>query len=71
MGQTSQRIHYREYIDQGIPFGYGNDSDVGDTDGFIHYLEHRFGPTASFTGTYKADRWLVNITGTEEILGMC
>ena len=44
-----------------IPRGYGEDSGGGDTVGLLQYLENRFGDVASFSGTYRADRWRVDM----------
>ncbi len=33
----------------------------GRTERLIQYLSDRFGPVSSFTGTYRADEWTVNI----------
>ena len=43
------------------PFGYGNDSGGGDTPGMLRVINQTVGPVASFTGTYRADRWTLNL----------
>ncbi len=42
-------------------FGFGSDIGGGRTEGLLQYLSDRFGPVSSFTGTYRADQWTVNI----------
>ena len=44
-----------------IPRGYGEDSGGGDTVGLLQYLVNRFGDVASFSGTYRANRWTVDM----------
>jgi len=44
-----------------IPRGYGEDSGGGNTVGLLQYLVNRFGDVASFSGTYRANRWTVNM----------
>ena len=41
--------------------GYGSDSGGGRTAKNVIYLTKRFGPISSFSGSYRADRWTVNI----------
>ena len=41
--------------------GYGSDSGGGRTADNLIYLTKRFGPISSFSGSYRADRWTVNI----------
>ena len=41
---------------QGSGYGVG-----GSTVSTIRYLTERFGPISSFSGSYRADRWAVNI----------
>ena len=45
-----------------LKFGYGPDDGGGDTTGNLVYLTKRFGPISSFSGSYQANRWTVNIT---------
>jgi len=44
-----------------IPCGYGEDSGGGDTVGLLEYLVNRFGDVASFSATYRANRWTVDM----------
>ena len=57
--QTVERIP-----SQTLPNGYGNDSGGGKTDELLMYLAKRFGPVASFSGSYRADRWELSIQRT-------
>ena len=43
-------------------YAYGSDSGDDSTQKLLLYLYERFGPVSSFTGTYQADRWNMNIT---------
>ena len=47
--------------DTGLSSGYGLDSDGGRTADDIVYLTKRFGPISSFSGSYRANKWTVNI----------
>ena len=49
---------------QTLPYGYGNDSGGGRTDKLLMYVTDRFGPVASFSGTYRADNWELVIQRT-------
>ena len=40
---------------------YGSDDGGGRTHELLSYLYTRFGPISSFTGTYQADEWRLNI----------
>ena len=42
---------------QTLPSGFGDDSGGGSTDELLVYVRDRFGPVASFSGTYRADNW--------------
>lgn len=44
------------------PTGYGSDSGGGDTVMLLKKIYERFGVATSFTGTYKADEWSLNLT---------
>ena len=44
--------------------GYGTDLGGGDTVELLLYLQQRFGPVSSFSGSYRADRWEINIHRT-------
>ncbi|XP_070550030.1 uncharacterized protein [Ptychodera flava] len=50
------RVTNIERSDQ-LPWGYGDDSEAGDTVGLLKYLMGRFGHVTSFSGTLKADKW--------------
>ena len=41
--------------------GYGSDDGGGRTADNLIYLLNRFGPISSFSGSYHANRWTVNI----------
>ena len=41
--------------------GHGPDDGGGSTADTLIYLTNRFGPISSFSGSYRADRWTVNI----------
>ena len=45
-------------------YGYGNDIRVGRSVHLLLYLQQRFGPVSSFSGSYRADRWELNISRT-------
>ena len=47
---------------QDFPYGYGEDSGGGNTVKLLESTVARFGPIASFTGTYRANRWTLAIT---------
>lgn len=49
---------------QTLPSGYGDDSGGGSTDELLIYATDRFGPVASFSGTYRADNWELVIQRT-------
>ena len=44
-----------------MPRGYGTDTGGGHTAELLDYLRQRFGPISSFSGSYRADRWSLNI----------
>ena len=44
-----------------LSYGYGPDGGGGLTADNLIYLTNRFGPISSFSGSYRADRWTVNI----------
>ena len=46
---------------QTLPSGYGSDTGGGRTDRLLEYVVGRFGPVASFSGSYRADAWTLNI----------
>ena len=53
---TLERVPYSE-----IPYGYGSDAGGDHTLEVLQYVTERFGPVASFSGSYRADRWTLNI----------
>ena len=46
---------------QTLPYGYGSDTGGGKTDKLLEYVVGRFGPVASYSGSYRADSWTLNI----------
>ena len=46
---------------QTLPCGYGSDTGGCETDKILEYVVSRFGPVASFSGSYRADSWTLNI----------
>ena len=42
-------------------YAYGPDDGGGDTEELLTTIYNRFGPVSSFTGTYQADVWRLNI----------
>ncbi|XP_033628531.1 uncharacterized protein LOC117291111 isoform X1 [Asterias rubens] len=50
------------------PRGYGNDSGVaGDTAGMLGIINQTVGPVTSFTGTYRAERWILNVDASSDL----
>ena len=45
--------------------GYGSDTGGGSTAKLLAYLAQRFGPVTSFSGSYRADRWTLNINRSQ------
>ena len=58
---TSRRVTEIETLGRELPYGYGSDSGGGHTAELLVYLRQRFGSVRSFSGSYRADRWRVNI----------
>ena len=59
---SSSRILQRETLNRSEPStGYGSDVGGGDTTELLLYLTKRFGPISSFSGSYRADKWSLNI----------
>ena len=56
---------------QTLPSGFGDDSGGGSTDKLLKYVVARFGPVASFSGSYRADRWELFIQRTPIESGTC
>ncbi|XP_019647352.1 PREDICTED: uncharacterized protein LOC109487734 [Branchiostoma belcheri] len=48
---------------------YGTDTGGCNTVGMLTFVRGLFGPVSSFTGTYKANRWGLNIGTPEDDLG--
>ena len=42
-------------------YAYGSDSGGGSTRKLLQLLSQRFSPVTSFTGTYQADKWYLEI----------
>ena len=42
-------------------YAYGNDFEGGQTEELLRNIYNRFGPVASFTGTYQVDSWSLTI----------
>ena len=49
---------------QTLPCGYGSDTGGCRTDEILEYVVGRFGPVSSFSGSYRADTWTINIQGS-------
>ena len=47
---------------QTFSFGYGPDTGGGNTLRMLQYLHGRFGPVASFSGSYRANSWTLQIS---------
>ena len=59
---TRGRVGTVEHVDYGyLPSGYGRDGSRGFTAESLQYLINRFGAIASFSGTYNADKWVLDI----------
>ena len=54
---------------QTLPCGYGSDTGGCHTDKVLEYVVGRFGPVASFSGSYRADSWTLNIHHGEKPTG--
>ena len=59
---TASAIRHTEILSrsEGIR-GYGSDIGGGKTADLLLYLQERFGPVTSFSGSYRASRWELNI----------
>ena len=61
-GYSSQSVLNIERLPyQTLPYGTGSDVGGGRTDELLEYVIGRFGPVASFSGSYRADSWTLNI----------
>ena len=47
---------------QNLPCAYGSDTGGCHTLRVLQYLRGRFGPVASFSGSYRADSWTLQIS---------
>jgi len=54
---------------QNLPNGYGSDTGGGNTLRVLQYLRGRFGPVASFSGSYRADSWTLQISRQNGVFG--
>lgn len=54
-------LNYERHAYGTIPLGLGDDSGGGNTVKQLEYVVCRFGPIASFTASYRANRWTLNI----------
>ena len=62
VSHTPGRVGKVEKVGYGyLPYGYGRDVSSGSTAESLQYLINRFGAIASFSGTYSADRWVLDI----------
>ena len=61
LNYTYQRVTETEALGNELPYGYGSDTGGGHTAELLVYLRQRFGPVRSFSGSYRADTWCVNI----------
>ena len=60
---TNNRVKTVEEVSrQEFPYGYGVDGGGGNTVKLLESTVARFGPIASFRGTYQANRWSLHIT---------
>lgn len=62
-GQAVLSVERHNY--QTLPWGGGDDSEGGNTVQLLEYIVGRFGPITSFTSTYKADSWTLNMQRNE------
>ena len=58
---TKFNIEVLPYNRLSLQPGHGPDDGGGRTADTLTYLTNRFGPISSFSGSYRADRWTVNI----------
>ena len=54
-------LSVERHPEQTLPSNYGPDTGGGNTNVLLEYVVGRFGPVASFTGSYRADAWTLNI----------
>ena len=61
-GYSSQSVLNVERLPyQTLPYGIGSDVGGGRTDELLDSVIGRFGPVASFSGSYRADSWTLDI----------
>ena len=63
---TLERISGRS---QTLSYAYGSDTGGGNTLRVLQYLRGRFGPVASFSGSYRADSWTLQISRQNGVFG--
>ncbi len=51
-------------------YAYGSDHGGGHTSRLLELLTQKLGPISSFTGTYLARKWILNINSTLPTSGM-
>ena len=54
-------LNVERHTYQILPCGYGSDTGGCKTDKILSYVVGRFGPVSSFSGSYRADDWTLNI----------
>ena len=61
-GYSSQSVlNVERHSYQILPYSDGSDVGGGNTDRLLGYIVGRFGPIASFSGSYRADSWTLDI----------
>jgi len=45
--------------------GYGSDAGGGDTVALLRQVHNKFGVVTSFTGTYRADEWSLELSSPQ------
>ena len=68
---SGQLIEVEEHSRDTLPSGYGSDDGGGHTVDLLLYLTERFGPVSSFSGSYRADRWTINIELSDGMSTVC
>ena len=53
--------HFEKQTYQELPGGYGKDTGGGKTVDLLRAVVKRFGSVYSFSGSYRADSWTLNI----------
>ena len=62
VGVSSRVTTVEKVSTQEFPYGYGLDSGGGNTVKLIESTVARFGPIASFRGTYRSNSWTLPIS---------